>query len=311
MKKNEKKGYIANFNCTFGEEETPMLEHLFDIILPALEAEQDIKNDYFILENVKLSIAKGDYVLAGLIVKRTSLEIKSRYENGKLVNKDETYTSDPYSYFIINLKNHRLALVKNQKGSPTIANFATIAREKINSYINEFNNKTNEEEEKLPQVKLNVVNIPFENAIKLRLDKVEKIKNVTLRFYPRNGDILDDEIVEELYTTLKGIDGKTGSISFNSPKDKNAVAKLIENTKGLMKPTIKVEFPDGTTSTLKDDSFTEEIPISHEESQSFNKNIDDLTGKFINKDEFNKSSDENIGIYNKWYTKIENFFKKQ
>ncbi|XYR59699.1 hypothetical protein ACS4RT_12425 [Bacillus amyloliquefaciens] len=39
----DKQSYIANFNCTFGKENQPMLDYFFEIILPAFLKEEDQK----------------------------------------------------------------------------------------------------------------------------------------------------------------------------------------------------------------------------------------------------------------------------
>lgn len=309
MTKEFKQAFIANFNCTFGKENEPMLNHFFDVILPAFSEEPQGKRKSFFFENVKLTNVKGEYALAGLIVKRTTLEVKSRYINGELIKTNETYPSDPYSYFVINLQNHRMVLVKNQKGSPTLNNFSVLARDVLKSFINKENSELPEEEQ-IPQAILNVVAIPFKGAILEELKRVKKINNVTLRFYPLNGDIMDNETVEHLTETLKSLGSKTGSISFNTPTQKDNVAKVVEDTKGLMKPTIKVEYENGTKGTLKDGSFTEVMNIQVEETETFGKNIDTITGKVINKEEFNEVSEENRSIYNRFYGKLEEVYNK-
>lgn len=309
MTKEFKQAFIANFNCTFGKKNEPMLNHFFDVILPAFSEEPKGKRNSFFFENVKLTNVKGEYALAGLIVRRTTLEVKSRYINGELIKTNEIYPSDPYSYFVINLQNHRMVLVKNQKGSPTLSNFSSLAKEVLKDFISRKNVDL-PENEKIPQVLLNVVAIPFKGAILEELKRVKKINNVTLRFYPLNGDIMDNETVEHLTEALKSLGSKTGAVRFNTPTEKENVAKVVEDTKGLMKPTIQVEYKNGTKGTLRDGSFTEVMNIQVEETESFGKNIDTITGKVINKEEFNEVSEENRSIYNRFYGKLEEFYNK-
>jgi hypothetical protein len=303
--------YLANFNCTFGENDEPLLNYFFEVILPAFTQEfssdNKKKKTEFYFENVKLTNVNGVFVLAGLIVKSTILEVKSRRIDGKLVRINENYPSDPYSYFIINLKNHRMALVKNQKGSPTLQNFSVTAREILKKYISE-KNKLKTKEERLPMVNLNVVAIPFKGAIEEELKKVKQIKKVTLRFYPLNGDIMDNETVQHLTESLAKLGSKTGNITFNTPTNKENVAKIIEDTKGLMKPTIRVKFNNDTLGTLKDDAFTEVMSISLDEDATFNQNISEISGKVINKKEFNETSEENNAIYERFFNKLESWY---
>lgn len=306
---SDKQSYIANFNCTFGDENKPMLDYFFDAILPALLEEE--KNKRFIFENVTITFVNGEFVLAGIIVKRTKLEIKSLYVEGELVRTDETYPSDPYSYFLINLKNHRMVLTKNQNGSPTLVNFATAVRNRINKYITNKNKDLGENEEKIPEAQLNVVAIPFKGSIKQELKKVKKIKNVILRFYPLNEDIMDNETANDLLQSLEELGSGSASITYNTPDNKENVAQIIEETKGLMRPTIRVEYENGNKATLKDGSFTEIMNIPIDESESFEKNIDTISGKVIHKKEFTETSAGNEKIYKKYFTKIENWYNNK
>lgn len=306
---SDKAAYIANFNCTFGDQNEPMLMYFFEVILPAFMNKNDETKEMFIFENVKLTNVKGEFVLAGIIVKRTTLEVKSRYIDGKLVRTNEVYPSDPYSYFLINLKNHRMVLVKNQKGSPTLNNFSKTTNNNIKRYINNIN-MDRDEKKKIPEVHLNVVAIPFEGTIVEELKKVEKIRNVILRFYPLNGDIFDNETAQHLADTLVELGSKTGSITYNTPDNKKNVAQVIRETKGLMKPTIRVEFKDGTKGTLRDGSFTEIMSIPLDELETFEKNIDTIAGKMNQKKEFNETSEENQKIYHKFFTQLESWYNK-
>ncbi|WP_261134874.1 hypothetical protein [Bacillus sp. Marseille-Q3570] len=311
----DKPSYIANFNLTFGKEDKPMLMHFEDIVYPAFtknrkyEYRQKNKRTTYFLEQVKLTNLKGDFVLAGLIVKSTTLEVKSRIIDGKLVRTNENYPSDPYSYFVINLKNHRMVLVKNQNGSPSLSNFSSTVKQLLNDYIRE-QNLIVLGNQKLPSANLNVVAIPFSGAIEEELERVKKIKNVILRFYPLNGDIMENETVDELTETLKKLGSKTGYLQYNTPTNNENVAMVIKDTKGLMKPTIRVAFKNGTTGTLKDDSFTEEMGIPLNEDETFLQNIDVIASKVINKEEFVETSLENISIYDKFFSKIENLYNK-
>ncbi|MEW4290057.1 hypothetical protein [Rossellomorea marisflavi] len=309
-----KTSYIANFNITFGKDNEPMLNRFEDVILPAFTKEKDAKvklnkdSPVFFFEEVRLTNVKGEFVLAGLIVKSTKLEVKSRYVDGKLTKTNEEYPSDPYSYFIINLKNHRMVLVKNQKGSPTLKNFSTTANMLIKNYIREHNGIY--EDNKLPVANLNVVAIPFEGKIFDEIKKVQKINQIQLKFYPLNGDIIDNETVDDLNETLNKIGSNTGHIQFNSPDNETNVADLLKDTKGLLKPTVRVTYANGSRATLKDDTFTEVIYIQVSEDDSFYENIDTITGSVVNKTEFNQTSPENNRIYHKFFGKLEELYKK-
>ena len=195
---------IANFNIVFGEEEKPMLDYFDTVIFPAFTS--DIRkvsdgNEYLFM-NVKISEDLGDnYILIGQFVKKTILEVKSDInEEGDLIEKNEKYSSAPYSTFAINLMNHRMIYVPNQKGSPTLVNFRSAVKYIINSYLKE-KNRTLNENEKLEDAFINIVGIPSANSMDELLKNVEKINKLTLRFYPLNGDIDYSIMVPRNWTT--------------------------------------------------------------------------------------------------------------
>lgn len=308
---DNKQGFLANFNCTFGTNHEPLLNYFFEILYPAFikESENSENNKSFILENIQLSRVRGNFMLTGIIIKRTTLEVKSRYINGQLTQTNNRYKSDPFSYFIINLNNHRMILVKNQNGSPTLSNFSTLASKLLKKYVRELN-KDKLKEEKLPEPNLNIVAIPFKGKIQEELKKVKKVNQVILRFYPLNGDIIENDTVDHLLESLEKIESNSGNITYNSPKNIQAVAEVVQDTKGLMKPTVNVEYKNGTKGRLTDGAFTEVMHLSINESESLDQNIDSIVGTVINKNEFTEVSEENKRIYDKFYTPLENFYNK-
>ena len=122
-----KKMTVANINMVFGKDEEPMIYHLDDIILPALNSQikkKSGRDTRLFFEDVKLRELKNEIVLAGLLIKDTILEVRSEYNDSDgLKNTNIQMPSAPYSLFMIFLKNHRMVLVKNQKGSPDIRSF--------------------------------------------------------------------------------------------------------------------------------------------------------------------------------------------
>ncbi|EOV9526920.1 hypothetical protein ACE41A_09520 [Bacillus cytotoxicus] len=303
--------YIANFNCTFGKEHKPMLEYFEEIVLPAFQQSEERESDgnkYF-FDNVRLIMTKGEFMLGGLLIKRTKLEVKSIYKDGKLERTDETYPSDPYSYFLINLKNHRMVIVKNQKGSPNLGNFSATAKFALKDYISKVNKDIDDQEGKLPTANLNIVAIPFEDAIRKELKNVKKIKNVILRFYPLNGDIDGHEVFSHMREMLQEVESKSGFTQINTPDNKENVINLLDHTKGLVKPTVRVEYNNGSAKTLKDGSFTEEMTISIEETDNLAEDLSNIAGKVINKEEFTDTSEENKSIYERAFGRLMGLFE--
>ncbi|CAM4399140.1 hypothetical protein BAMA_18445 [Bacillus manliponensis] len=230
MSEQRKSLYIANFNCTFGKDDKPMLDYFQEIVMPAfqLPKKRESEGNKYFFEKVRLIMTQGSIMLGGLLVKSTKLEVKSLYIEGEgLKSTDESYPSAPYSYFLINLQNHRMVIVKNQKGSPSLGNFSATASFLLKDYIREFNKGVEEKEEKLPMANLNVVAIPSEDVIRKELKKVKKIKEVVLRFYPLNGDIDGKKIFSYWRDELKELGSKSGFTQINTPGNKEKVVERV------------------------------------------------------------------------------------
>lgn len=312
----EKKNlYIANFNCTFGKNNDPMLHHFEDIILPAFQKgiiyNNKRNNNDYLFEEVELSLKNGIFVLVGLLVKRTHLEIKSRYdEKGNLKNTNVRVPSDPFSYFIINLQNHRMTLVKNQKGSPTVSEFNNTASHILKTYVKEKNNYI-DEGEKLPIPYLNVVSIPFSGKIEDELKKVMKIEKAVLRFYPLNGDISPNHVFNELREMLNDVESKSGNTQINNPKNLKAVGEILKDTKGTVRPTLRVIYSNGSKRTLRDKDFSEVTQIELDENLDFHENMDKISGKVINEEEYSETSEENKNIYQRFFSRLESLLNNK
>lgn len=313
----EKKNlYVANFNCTFGKNNDPMLHYFEDIILPAFQKGIIYKNNRndneYLFEDVELSMKNGIFVLVGLLVKRTHLEIKSRYdEKGILKNTNDRVPSDPFSYFIINLQNHRMALVKNQKGSPTVSEFDSTASYILKTYVRESNDIIDDKEEKLPNPNLNVVSIPFSGRIEDELKSVSKIESAVLRFYPLNGDISPNSLFNELRDMLTDVESKSGNTQINNPKNHKAVGNILKDTKGMVRPTLRVIYGNGSKRTLRDKDFSEVTQIELDGTTDFHENMEIISGKVINEDEYNEISEENKNIYHRFFSKLESLFNSK
>ena len=97
MAKIVKNAQVANFNIVFGDKERPMLDCFDTIIYPALISgiSRVAGDDEYSFMNIDVVKSKeGIYILTGILVKKTILEIKSDInENGELVEKDDKYSA--------------------------------------------------------------------------------------------------------------------------------------------------------------------------------------------------------------------------
>ncbi len=270
-----KKMTVANLNVVFGEQEEPMVYHIDDVIIPALTSgifRKSGQNTRFLFNDVMLRKFYGEYVLCGLVIKDTVLEIQSEYNDEVGLTKTvKSMQSAPYSLFMIYLKNHRMVLVKNQKGSPDIRSFKSTFSGVMHKYIsleNKYRKKENTEMLLRPK-NVAVTGIKTRQSIKEVLKDVEKIEQVTMKFFPLNGEWDMDYVIGPVNNVRKKLESKTGRMVFNSPKNMDAVAEYIEKSEGLVETQMKVRYSDnGRTyekhsrrATIKDSQISEDMNI--------------------------------------------------
>lgn len=316
---NEKKVSVANFNIVFmgeNDKEIPLLDCFDSVLMPALKSgieRQQGSNTYLLMNiEIKQDLA-GDYVLTGLIVKSTILERKSMFdENGNLIERDDIYPTAPFSTFIIYLKNHRMILVENQKGSPSLDSFRSTINYMINLYVVQ-ENYIRSDQDQLPIPLISIVGIPPKGGMAAVLREVEKISTLTLKFYPLNGDG-DIDFSGVMSGVTKDLRRKLGcdrgSIVYRSPKNISGVIDVIEASEGTVEPVVVAKYPGkkGDT-TIKYNEVKERRKLYLPEG---NKETELLSmvrqGKEI--DSINYTSEENNKIYMRNKEKIASYIKK-
>lgn len=306
---------IANFNVTFGKMDEPLLDYFDTIVYPAFVsgihrfrrvAEKQYDQYYFI--DVKIvEPEEEDYILTGKLVKETILEVKSKIENNELVATDEHYPSAPYSVFYIYLKNHRMVLIKNQKGSPDIKNFGVTARFILKNFIKKYNDNIKESNEEkmdfMPFARVEVIGIPMKKDLKDALEKVTKIKKLKLRMYPLNGDLDLNPIVDSLSNDLRKLVGsKTGNVTLNSPESKKGVVELIDASQGVFDASLEVEYADKSTEKISNEKYSGKTTWNYSEEQI--NDIDSVKESIYSLESIKAVSKGNLKIYKRAKEKV-------
>jgi hypothetical protein len=303
--------YLANFNVTFGDKEEPMLNYFDEIVYPALNSRIKLnrgkKTSYF-FDNIKIiEYAEGAYVLVGMLIKDTILEIKSKYTQTQgLTHEHEEHPSAPYSIFAIFLKNHRMVLVKNQKGSPDLRSFNSVVRDIFKRFRKE-ENKKRKKGQKLPYSMVHIVGLPIKGTIEEKLKEVLKIEKLIIRKYPLNGDIDFFPIFEELSDELGS---KTSRMVFNSPDNKNKVVEVIDGSSGIVKTELRVRYKNGSRGKLNEDDFTENLEIDLNDDDEFDNKVNNIVGYVTDHKEVSSCSEENNNIYRRNMGKIKGIFNR-
>ena len=259
---------FGNFNITFGENNEPMLEHFEDIIYPAMTSglkrgDKQNNNMSFLFNNVELKrSSSGEYIFTGNVIKDFDYEINSRLVGGELQNVHEIHPDAPYSRFIIFLKNHRMLIVKNGKYSPDIRSFGATLRDIVRQYRSKENKKRKKLGQPfLPYAVINIVGIPMENSITKALERVVSIHYLDLVMHPLNGDIDYNPLVRGILEMGKDADSPRQTLQVASPKSKKEVARIVDNTAGIVQPKLHVTYSDGSKGYIKEDILTENIRV--------------------------------------------------
>lgn len=292
---------VANVNLVFGPNEEPLIRRVDDIVLPALQSgfvrEGSKKTKYF-FENVCIrEISEDVWVLQGLIIKDTVLDVMSEYSATEGLTQTEKHIkSAPYSLFILYLKNHRMLLVKNQQGSPDVRAFSSTLKSVISEFVRSHNELAggNGKSFKRLYPSLSVTGIKTAANVKETLKDVEKINELVLKFYPLNAEWDYNPVFGAIDQQVrKKIQSKKGRMIFRSPKSIDGVAELIEETEGMVKSEMKVTYKHNSnasdrgsqrTGTIKDDQvsdvmsieLTKELDNAYDEVNNIGKDINAL-----------------------------------
>lgn len=270
MARSEKTMQLANFNITFGDSNEPLLNHFEDYLYPAMRANLNHKTgkSTYYFDDVKLKCIHGSYVLTGLFVKDTTYQIRTVVEDNKLVERSNSIPTAPYSRFIVFLDCHRMVLVKNEGASPTARNMQTTLIKVMKEYrrLIKKDADKNADIQELPVPFVSIVLMPMAEDIRATLMSFEKIKSVTLHFFPLNNDLDSSDLLKAAREQMNKVGSKSGKTIFNSPKSVNGAVEMIDSCthSGLASVTVKGEMEDGALVTIKDNDYnsTCAIPIA-------------------------------------------------
>lgn len=301
---------LANFNCTFGEENSPMLNYFKLIIYPAFKSKiiRKVNNDEYFFEDVRIKNVESDrYALVGILVKKTKLEVRTEYdyENG-ITFTQKFYDAAPISIFTIFLDNHRMIYTTNQKGSPNIRSFSSTVKDVVKEYIKIYN-KDKEKSERVPFPVIDIVNIPSKRSIEEKLKDVKKIKKLTFKLFNPNGDFNISDTYSSMLDQLELAGSKKGSFVMNSPSKFENVANIISDTKGLAEALLDVEYSSGGKGNIDHESMGEKISIEIPDNSSIKVVAEVVTNTLKSREELETVSEENRKIYDSNKDDIEIF----
>lgn len=292
---------LANFNCTFGEENKPMLTYFKEIIYPAFKSKivRKVYDDEYFFDDIKIKeVEQNRYALIGLLVKKTKLEVRTEYDYNKGITfTHKFYDSAPISIFTIFLDNHRMLYTTNQKGSPNIKSFSATVKDVFREYIKTYN-EDKQDNEKVPYPMISIVNLPSEKNIKEKLRDVKKIRTLTFKLFHPNGDFNISDTYDGMLEQLEEVGSTNGKFTINSPTKFSNVAQMITDTRGLAESKMEVEYHSGSKGTIDHETMGEKISIELPEETSIETASNVVIDTLKKKEELTIIGEENRKIYN-------------
>lgn len=292
---------LANFNCTFGEKNEPMLTYFNEIIYPAFTSKiiRRVYDDEYFFDEIKVKeISHNRYALVGLLVKKTKLEVRTEYDYNKGVTfTHKFYDSAPISIFTIFLDNHRMLYTTNQKGSPNIKSFSATVKDVLIQYVKSYN-ENKPDNEKVPYPIINIINLPSEKNIKEKLRDVKKIRTLTFRLFNPNGDFNISNTYDGMLQQLDDVGSKNGKFVINSPTKFSNVAQMISDTRGLAESKMEVVYHSGSKGTIDHETMGEKVSIELPDETSIETVSNVIIDTLKTKEELTTVSEENSKIYN-------------
>lgn len=299
---------IADLNLVFGKKEDSLLKWFDEIVYPALKSEISREGDndthYFFWDVCIDEIRDKEYVVKGLLIKDTILDINTQFKRGQGIERMDLHIpSSPYSLFVIYLKNHKMVIVKNGKGSPNIRNFASTFKTVLSEYIRRENVRRRKNEEPLlPFFNLNIAGIKTQESVRSALKGVKRVKEMKLKFFPLNSEWDDGSLIGGIDEQWrKVLNSKNASMSFKSPKSIEGVITVAENIEGYAQVELEVEYEsdslveNGNSTRIKDGKLSEntKIDISGELDES----LHEIDAYCKEKKQMNKCTDNQIIDY--------------
>ena len=310
---NKKTTVIANFNCTFGETNKPMLTYFDKIIYPAFTENsfRKSKDDtYFFKDTKVVKLDNGRLILQGIYVRRTKLEVKTEYNTveNKIEYTNKFYNSAPISIFTLFLDNHRLLYTTNQKGSPNIRSFGATMKDIVKQVIINYN-EGKIKEKRIPIPQINIVDIPSNKGIEEKFSLVKKIRKLRFKFFNLNGDIGSSDAFDWMYDRLDSYGSKRAEMSFNQPQNVNKVKNDIKEVKGFAELNLEVDFKNGGRGSINNNTLSEKFELNISEDE-YIENVSAVVVETLqNNSLVSEIGQENKTIFENNKNQIEKFMK--
>lgn len=124
-------------------------------------------------------------------------------------------------------------------------------------------------EEFLPYPHINIAGIKSAQSVRTALADVEKIDKLIFKFFPLNDEWDYDSVFGGIEAQIRRrIQSNKGRMEFPSPQSVDGVADIIEETEGMVKTELKVQYKEDSDKaigkqkgTIKDNELSEVLQV--------------------------------------------------
>lgn len=309
----KKELFLGNLNITFGKRKEPLLNYFEEIILPVLKNEEkkypkiDDKENYFQIKNIEIIEVKGEIVLVGIFLHKKMHKRNFDINNNQIVKKPGEMSGVYVSKFYLFLKNHRIALIKDENQSPNLKNLQSHVKRLL------INNRIIKKKEniKIPFASVEIINIPTDKNIENLIKSLDSISEVRFKFIDTNGLIEDTGLLCENGNDIKSeTNSKWAYFTLIAPKNINNLVKVFINAKPYVMKRILGK-KDGKDVKLEENDFTTKEYIETEEDRISDEHHENIIENILEYSEMKYVDSENLSNYNNKIIDLRKYIDKK
>jgi len=277
------KAEFANLICRFGDKAV-MLDYFNEIVGPAFFGKSRAftrrhGKAFYFFHNVQLLTLDDEdgtpsRVLAGRIVRKTTLESQQVFVAGHLRATRQSLETAPSSFFLLVLQSHRLVFVREMHGAPNPDQFALLLEhnarmmwQKLVRFDDYWLNSNlsgpltlKERERVVPKPSVDVVPFASDDSIDEQVHRFSLLRELDIVFRGTNHELNNSEFFGQWHDTFEELDASEASLKFKSPeglqKDRAKEEVKLASTGGTQRIRLRGLDLQGHKLAVDDSDFT-------------------------------------------------------
>ena len=285
MARRQLKFEYANLICHFADG-GELLEHFADIFMPALESGDgrawgDVR--YEIIQPRMRASYEDGVCLYFRHLKRTKLVREQLVRENLIVPSPRSMDSDPTSFCVLILSNHRLIQVRENKGSPSLKELQTTIQRLVHRYTNtrfdEYVSRVETRAQKaaakleaqklFPRSNIDLVPLTAEGEIVEALNAYQRVQSVRFTLIRPNNEIDIEGLFQGIRDQQAQVAAATSTLEHRSTDglDIDAVAQEITAATKHGNARVVIKGEDHTGAPLQRNN--QDLRVSRPAEESF------------------------------------------